>query len=238
VSLRSHLDGLYPDYGEEWPSRAYRDAVLRYATPSSSLLDFGAGRGKVALHGFKDVVKHSAGVDVDSAVFENMQVDETKVLGADGRIPFDDESFDVVVSAYVLEHVPEPTKVFSEVARVLRPGGAFVFLTPNRRHYVPTIARVTPHWFHVWINERRGHQERDTFPTVYRSNTPGSVARLASAAGLTVDRMDLVEGRPEYLRSFGPLYPIGVMYERAVNAIPALAGWRVVMVGALVKPNR
>lgn len=238
MNIRRKLDGLYPPFGEEWPSRAYREMVLRYASPQDKLLDFGAGRGKVPLHDFSHNVQRCVGVDVDDAVLGNRQVDEAKVIGADGRIPYDDETFDLVVSAYVLEHLTEPAPMFAEVARVLRPGGAFVFLTPNRRHYVPTIARLTPHWFHVWVNGRRGHEERDTFPTVYRCNTPADVSRFAAAAGLAVSEVALVEGRPEYLRSFGPLYLLGVAYERAVNTLPLLAGWRVVMVGALIKAAR
>jgi len=42
------------------------------------------------------------------------------------RLPFDDESFDAVLCCLALEHLADLTPVFREVARVLRPGGAFV----------------------------------------------------------------------------------------------------------------
>jgi Methylase involved in ubiquinone/menaquinone biosynthesis len=43
------------------------------------------------------------------------------------RIPFDDDTFDVVVGHAVLHHIPDLDTAFREVLRVLRPGGRFVF---------------------------------------------------------------------------------------------------------------
>jgi ubiquinone/menaquinone biosynthesis C-methylase UbiE len=47
--------------------------------------------------------------------------------GADA-LPFDDESFDTVVCTYVLCSVPDQAQALEEVARVLRPGGRFLYL--------------------------------------------------------------------------------------------------------------
>lgn len=53
------------------------------------------------------------------------------------RLPFDDESFDCVVSTLVLCTVDDPERTVAEVARVLRPGGALLYLehirSPNER---------------------------------------------------------------------------------------------------------
>lgn len=46
------------------------------------------------------------------------------------NMPFDDASMDAVLSADVLEHVPDLDKVLSETARVLRPGGAMIATFP------------------------------------------------------------------------------------------------------------
>ena len=50
----------------------------------------------------------------------------------DGRIPFDDETFSVVVSNQVFEHVPDLRAVLDEIHRVLKPGGILLFLFPDR----------------------------------------------------------------------------------------------------------
>src|SRR5712692_758282 len=56
------------------------------------------------------------------------------VTGRGEDLPFAGESFDLIVSLWVLEHLRVPEIVFGEVQRVLRPGGHFVFLTPNLRN--------------------------------------------------------------------------------------------------------
>jgi SAM-dependent methyltransferase len=51
-------------------------------------------------------------------------------------LPFADGSLDAVVSASVLEYVPDPGAVLAECARVLRPGGALVCTVPDVTHPV------------------------------------------------------------------------------------------------------
>lgn len=47
-------------------------------------------------------------------------------------LPFEDESFDFVVSFQVIEHIKNDKRFVQEVMRVLRPGGKFIVSTPNR----------------------------------------------------------------------------------------------------------
>lgn|SRR5579884_417187 len=44
------------------------------------------------------------------------------------ELPFEDHSFDTVVATYILCTVPRPARALSEIARVLRPGGRYLFL--------------------------------------------------------------------------------------------------------------
>jgi SAM-dependent methyltransferase len=48
------------------------------------------------------------------------------VIGTAENLPFEDNSFDVIIMEAVIEHVRDPYKSFAEVSRVLRPGGVFV----------------------------------------------------------------------------------------------------------------
>ncbi len=53
-------------------------------------------------------------------------------VGVGEALPYDDSSFDAVVCVDVLEYVADLHKVLSEVARILRPDGLFLFDTINR----------------------------------------------------------------------------------------------------------
>jgi SAM-dependent methyltransferase len=224
-------DRFFPGVRDSWDEWLLRDRVLAALRPDSILLDFGAGRGASPTLDFRGACARICGVDVDPAVLENPHVHEARVA-ADSS-PYPDEHFDVVMACNVLEHLDDPAPVFREIARVLVPGGRLLVKTPNRWHYMPLIASVTPQAFHVAYNALRGRAEHDTFPTRYRANTARRLRRLAQEAGLVVRRIERVESRPEYMRWLALLYPIGLAYERLVNLSPRLEIGRAVMIGEL-----
>ena len=55
--------------------------------------------------------------------------------------------------------------------------------------------------------------------------------------GFEVEAIELVEGRPEYLRIHPVTYVAGLAYERLVNGLPLLASIRILLMGALRKPS-
>ena len=159
-------------------------------TPESVVLDFGAGRGKHVeneyghmgrLVNFRGRVKKVIGIDPDEAVFANPTLDEALRMDPDGAIPLPDASVDVIVSCAVLEHVSNPKKTASEITRVLKPGGWFCAYTPNKWGYVGICVRMVPNALHahmVKLANPTGVAARDVFPTLYRMNTLGAIARL------------------------------------------------------------
>ncbi len=224
----------YPAFTNNWDDLLFRERILAQIKPDSVVLDLGAGAGIVSQMNFKGLAKKICGVDLDPRVVDNPMLDEGRISDA-GEIPYGDGLFDVVFSDNVFEHLDAPLAVYKEVARVLKPGGVLLFKTPNKWHYMPTIARMTPHGFHQYVNRLRGRAEVDTFPTRYRTNTKGDVLRLAAAAGLMVERIEHIEGRPEYLRMTWPTYLVGTLYERIVNSTSFLAPFRILLVCALRK---
>lgn len=235
-SVVARLDrACYPGAHRNWDDELFRETIVAHLRPDCTVLDLGAGAGIVAQMNFRGQVARVCGVDLDPRVVDNPMLDEGCVANAQG-IPYGDNCFDVVFANNVLEHLEEPLQVFREVARVLRPGGTFLFKTPNGRHYVPTIARLTPHRFHQYVNRLRGRAEEDTLPTCYRANLRSDVVRLAADAGLRVEQLEHIEGRPEYLRITWPTYLVGIAYEQLVNSSELFAPLRVLLVGTLRKP--
>lgn len=236
TSIVSKLDqGLYPAFSNNWDDQLFREKIVAHLRPDSVVLDLGAGAGIVPHMNFRGSVAQMCGVDLDPRVVDNPMLDDGRVADA-GGIPYENNRFDLVFSDNVLEHLDEPLLVFREVTRVLKPGGVFLFKTPNKWHYMPTIARMTPHGFHQYVNRLRGRAEVDTFPTRYRANSRGDVERLGAEAGLSVEHVELIEGRPEYLRMTWPTYLVGALYERLVNASELFAPLRILLVGTLRKP--
>ncbi|MGG6287617.1 class I SAM-dependent methyltransferase [Leptolyngbya sp. AN03gr2] len=227
---------FYPQFDRNWDDVLFREKLLAFVHPQAMVLDFGAGAGIVEAMNFRGLAARVCGIDLDPRVTVNPFLDEGLVAD-NGRIPYPDEIFDVVFADNVMEHLDQPDQIFAEIARVLRPGGKLLFKTPNKTHYMPLIARLTPHRFHQWINRKRGRDETDTFPTRYRCNTPADVREIARRAGLAVDWIELIEGRPEYLRVSAPTYFAGLGYERLVNATDFLARFRILMIANLSKPE-
>src|SRR6056297_1139617 len=62
--------------------------------------------------------------------------------GVGEALPYDDAAFDAVVCVDVLEHVSDLQQVLREVARVLKPGGLFLFDTINR-NIIARLVTVT-----------------------------------------------------------------------------------------------
>lgn len=224
----------YPGYRSE--SDLLDDAIRARLRPGR-VLDIGCGGGRLFPNDYRAVGRTVVGIDLDPALRSNTLLDG-RVFGSAETLPFRAASFDLVYSRYVFEHLARPQAVFAELARILRPGGAVVILTPNRNHYVPLVARLTPSWFHKGYNARvRGRHSDDTFPTLYRANTRRTLRALASAAGLEEAECRMVETKPNYL-SFAALpFLLGVLYERAVNGTPALSGLRVNILATFVKPR-
>lgn len=227
---------LYPEYADDWDNKRFRQYVLQRLDRTCSILDFGAGRGALQEMNFKGCARFVAGVDTDPAVQENPFLDESRtLLQPDGTIPYQDDTFDLVLANNVLEHVQQPESCFRELYRVLKPRGVFVGKTPNIRHYVGTLARLTPHRFHEFVNEKRGRRRKDTFATAYKCNSPQRIAECAMSSGFEVEHIDLWEGRPEYLRFSALTYLGGFLYERTVNRFKTFSTFRSVIVFTLRK---
>ena len=225
---------LYPGFSDHWDDWLFRREILKYLNSSTVLLDLRAGAGILPQMDFRDSVGLACGMDIEPCVLNNPFLHEARVGNVE-QLPWSDKTFDVVVSNNVLEHLSQPAAVFSEVRRVLKPSGVFLAKTPSSLHYVALLARSTPHRFHQWFNERRGRAAKDTFPTRYKVNSVGRLRQYCLSAGLLVENIRHIEGRPEYLRFSVPSYLAGALYERVVNGTRILSSFRVVLIAVMRK---
>lgn len=101
---------------------------------------------------------------------------QASLLRMDGmQLQFPDQSFDLVISANVIEHVPDPTKFIREAARVLKPNGVCYLETaplwsgPRGHHVMESMiaqncpqeanfrddGSVIPHWSHLTLDRNQ-----------------------------------------------------------------------------------
>jgi 2-polyprenyl-3-methyl-5-hydroxy-6-metoxy-1,4-benzoquinol methylase len=104
------------------------DAACGTGYGSKMLAQAGA-RSVVGLDISYDSIKHAIPLYSDHNV--------SFVQGDIHQLPFEDETFDVVVSFETIEHIPDGSLWFKEASRVLKKGGLFIVSTPNRRNSAP-----------------------------------------------------------------------------------------------------
>jgi SAM-dependent methyltransferase len=238
VVIVNYLQRLFYDGPEYDGTGRFYDWVREHTRPDSRLLNLGAGPATLnPARTFRGEVAEVIGADVDPIVLTNPELDRAVLLEND-RLPFNSNSFDLVLSDYVLEHVEHPGMFLAEVHRVLRPGQSFFFRTPNIYHYVALISAATPHSFHNLIaNRARANPEdaQEPWPTFYRLNSRRAIKVAARQARFSASELRMVEMEPSYLRFLAVPFLLGIGYERLVNSTGLLAGLRANIFGRLVK---
>ena len=220
---------------EDHPYRHYERRVNALLRPDSVLLDAGCGRTVPVLRGYLGRAARLIGIEI--VEFTDVP-NGIETYNADlGKLPFEDSSVDLIMSRSVFEHLSDPQSVYSEFARILRPGGHVVFLTANMWDYGTLIARLVPNRFHARIVKKvEGRDEEDTFPTEYKTNTRSEVARLASVAGLQLDSFDYLNQYPNYLMFNAALFFLGMCFERLTSHFELLRWLRGWILVTLRKP--
>jgi 2-polyprenyl-3-methyl-5-hydroxy-6-metoxy-1,4-benzoquinol methylase len=120
----------YPnDKGNTYPDRYFKHICENHffnELKGRKILDIGCGKG-LAMKQFAKYGLKPFGIDcrdegVDNFKLCNMESDE---------IPYQDDTFDIIYSKSVIEHVVNSENFVNESMRVLKPGGLFICLTPD-----------------------------------------------------------------------------------------------------------
>ena len=94
------------------------------------------------------------GVDLDAKALEARKNEvrdlHEAIVGDLCSIDFPRAHFDVIYSAFVLEHIKGAEQVLEKLALWLKPGGLLILQVPDRDSVYGFFARITPFWFHVF----------------------------------------------------------------------------------------
>jgi SAM-dependent methyltransferase len=110
--------------------------------PFARALEIGAGTGYFTLNLMQEgVIASGVCTDVSPGMLGALRANaerlglEIETVACDAAaLPFEDESFDIVLGHAVLHHLPELERAFAEFARVLRPGGVLLFAGEPSRY--------------------------------------------------------------------------------------------------------
>ena len=233
--LVKFIDKLfYNGYNNNWDDKIFSETIIDNLNTQSKVLDLGAGAGIIEEMNFKAKAASVCGIDLDPRVMKNQFLHERKISSV-YDIPYADNYFDVVFCNNVMEHIEFPELLLREVHRVLKPGGTFLFKTTNKYHYVPLVAKFTPLSFHKFYNKLRGRDADDTFNTFYKFNNKAKIEEICIESAMIVKSLNVIEGRPEYMRLSFFTYLFGLFYERVVNSSLLFENFRVVIYGQLNK---
>jgi cyclopropane fatty-acyl-phospholipid synthase-like methyltransferase len=159
--------------------REYRAVVDRIAADRPGrVLDWGAGWGLISHELMARGIDVSA-TDYDPArpglvQSEHFPDVSIELIADPVALPFEDRTFDAVLSLGVLEHVGQPAASLDELHRVLKPGGTlYVYKLPNRWSWLEWVARRLNLEYH-------GMRPEDTLYTV------GSAVTLVESHGFEV----------------------------------------------------
>ena len=161
-----------------WQRRRYQ-VITTMAAGSRRVLDVGCGSSRII--GFTRMV----GLDIVLAKLRYARrYGNPLVHGSIFELPFKDSAFDCVICSEVIEHVPADERVFSELERVLEPGGVLILGTPDYdrwrwRALEWLYGRLAPGGY---ADEHITHYSR------------ANLAAFMQARGFTIERVDYVGG--------------------------------------------
>jgi SAM-dependent methyltransferase len=203
-------------------------ARLRLA-PGDRLLDLGCGAGRHAFEALRRGARVVA-MDTDRAelasvgsMFAAMAEEGQIPPGASGTVvagdatsmPFPDGSFDAVIAAEVLEHIPADQAAMREIARVLRPGGEAAVTVP------------------AWLPERICWRLSDEY-----HNVPGGHVRIFTRRELTtkIARSGLVVSGHHYAHALhSPYWWLKCAVGVHDDAHPLAAGYHKLLVWDIMR---
>jgi ubiquinone/menaquinone biosynthesis C-methylase UbiE len=197
------------------------DAAAARSPGDVTVLDAGCGRTSPLIR-FRDRIDRFVGVDIHAPEAPLPYLDEfaTVDLCADGT-SFPEDSFEVVLSNFTVEHFADPPTALANLYRWLRPGGTLVITTVNRRHPFVNAYLSVPDGARHRIQPLIKATAADAHPLVGVCNDPETIAEALGGAGYEQIRIETVGN---LARAWGrrlPTFAIGLAGDVIAQGSPS-----------------
>ncbi|MCW3039970.1 MAG: O-methyl transferase [Solirubrobacterales bacterium] len=162
--------GLLPVRYDHRMQDVFLAQIDRLLRPGIRILDVGAGRAPTIPVGDRPAGCRYVGTDIDAAELAAAPpgaYDLAVTADATRPLPLD-ETFDLIISWQVLEHVSSMAGSLDSMHRALAPGGVLLAQLTGSRAAFALVARFMPHRIRVAAMSRfLGHADEEKFPTSY-----------------------------------------------------------------------
>ncbi len=213
---------------EEHPYWIYTNTIRQYLNMDSTVIDIGCGRNAAELKNLTEFSHELVGLDVVD--FNKNDAEKLHLIKNNvHNLSVQNSIADLVISRSVLEHLHDPLSVYSEVFRVLKRKGHFIFLTPNSKDYSAVISKLISNRYHARIvSKTEGRDSYDTFPTYYRSNSYTSIKQCSDSAGFKIVSFSYFGQYPSYFVFSPLLFMLGTLYDKFIckyDFLKIFRGW-------------
>ena len=161
------------------------DVITLVPKESKFILEVGCGAGKTGAALKTQLGAFVAGIEMNSAIAERAKdcLDDVLVGNIEKiKIPYDEQSFDCVIFADVLEHLIDPLAALKKIRKLLKPDGSVVASIPNVQYWAVVQNLVEGNWTY----EKEGILDA----THLRFFTFKEIQKLFIKAGFTIDKVE------------------------------------------------
>lgn len=196
-----------------WSSKREIVYALANDGPHDSIVDIGCGNASQLSQYFKGG-KSIVGIDIDPKTVKEAKSMYKYIdfLCADARcIPFQDETFDLVIATEVIEHFEEGRPFVAEAFRICRKGGTMVLSTPNYLRWSSLFSR----FIGLLKNDKHPHNPKSHV----KEYSPYKLIKLLRSKGFHVDAVYFGSLNPYLFPFRGSQSSLRIQMYKSLNAI-------------------
>lgn len=176
-------------YAWEKKRAAVYEALRSHAKRRIRLLDVGCDTG-AELTKYSEILKGEfVGLDIELHLLSENKHKTNFLIGDARRLPFKDQTFDVVIATEVIEHFEEGEVFVKDIKRILTKDGIFILTTPNRLRFTARPRSL--------VAKIRGKKiVRGPIATHMREYTPKELRNTLVEAGFNIESVRFIAFNP------------------------------------------